>query len=30
MSEKIDFFISHSHVDKQWVEWIANFLEQEG
>lgn len=30
MSEKIDFFISHSHVDKQWAEWIANFLEQEG
>lgn len=30
MSEKIDFFISHSHVDKQWAEWIASFLEQEG
>ena len=30
MSEKIDFFISYSHVDKQWGEWIANCLEQEG
>ena len=30
MSEKIDFFVSHSHVDKQWAEWIASFLEQEG
>ena len=30
MREKIDFFISHSHVDKQWAEWIASFLEQEG
>lgn len=30
MSERIDFFISHSHVDKQWAEWIANILEQEG
>ena len=30
MSEKIDFFISHSHVDKQWAEWIAYLLEQEG
>ena len=30
MSDKIDFFISHSHVDKQWAEWIANILEHEG
>ena len=30
MSDRIDFFISHSHVDKQWAEWIANILEQEG
>lgn len=30
MSDKIDFFISHSHVDKQWAEWIANILKQEG
>lgn len=30
MSERIDFFISHSHVDKKWAEWIANLLEQEG
>ncbi len=30
MSDRIDFFISHSHVDKQWAEWIASFLEQEG
>lgn len=30
MSEKIDFFISYSHVDKQWGEWIANCLEKEG
>lgn len=30
MSEKIDFFISYSHVDKQWAEWIASILEQEG
>lgn len=30
MSEKIDFFISYSHVDKQWGEWIADCLEKEG
>jgi tetratricopeptide (TPR) repeat protein len=30
MNERIDFFISHSHVDKQWAEWIANCLEQAG
>lgn len=30
MNDRVDFFISHSHVDKQWAEWIASFLEQEG
>lgn len=30
MSDRIDFFISYSHVDKQWAEWIANILEQKG
>jgi len=30
MSEKINFYISYSQVDKQWAEWISSFLEQEG
>ena len=30
MRDRIDFFISHSHVDKKWAEWIANILEKEG
>lgn len=30
MSDRIDFFISHSHVDMQWAKWISSFLEQEG
>lgn len=30
MSNKIDFFISHSYVDKQWAEWITEILEQNG
>lgn len=30
MSDRINFFISYSHVDKQWAEWISDFLEQEG
>lgn len=30
MQERVDFFISHSHVEKQWAEWIAEWLEKEG
>ena len=25
-----DFFISYSNIDKQWAEWIAWILEEEG
>lgn len=30
MKEKYDFFISCSHIDNKWAEWIVNCLEQEG
>ena len=30
MKDKIDFFISCSHIDDKWAEWVAKCLEQEG
>lgn len=28
--DKVDFFISNSHMDKQWAEWIVDCIEKEG
>ena len=28
--DKVDFFISYSHLDKQWAEWIVDCIEKEG
>lgn len=30
LSERVDFFISYTAADKQWAEWIAWWLEEEG
>lgn len=30
MKERIDFFISHSHVDKKWAEWVSSILKKYG
>lgn len=28
--KQVDFFVSNSHTDKQWAEWIVNCIEKEG
>lgn len=29
-SDKVDFFVSCSHIDKKWAEWIVDCIETEG
>ena len=30
MKEKVDFFISNSHMDNHWAQWVAGCLEKKG